>query len=57
MENVMSVAVDLGYIKIPAGTLIEIDEIKNYPHENLVIITTGSQGEPMSALSRIFIGP
>jgi len=53
MENVMSVAVDLGYIKIPAGTLIEIDEIKNYPHENLVIITTGSQGEPMSALSRM----
>ena len=41
------------YIKIPAGTLIEIDEIQNYPHENLVIITTGSQGEPMSALSRM----
>jgi ribonuclease J len=53
MENVMSVAVDLGYIKIPDGILIGIDEIQNYPHENLVIITTGSQGEPMSALSRM----
>ena len=53
MVNVMSVAVELGYIKVPNGTLIDIDQIQNYPDERMVIITTGSQGEPMSALSRM----
>lgn len=53
MVNVMSVAVELGYIKVPSGTLIDIDQIQNYPEDRMVIITTGSQGEPMSALSRM----
>lgn len=53
MENVISVAGELGYLKLPEGVLISIDLIKNYPPEQLVIITTGSQGEPMSALHRI----
>ena len=53
MINVVSVASELGYLNVPDEVLIEIDMIKNYPPENLVIITTGSQGEPLSALHRI----
>ena len=53
MVNVISVAGELGYINIPKGTLIEVDSIKNYPPEATVIITTGSQGESMAALSRM----
>lgn len=53
MENVVEVASLLGYIKIPKGTLISIDDIKKYDPSKLVICTTGSQGEPMSALSRM----
>ena len=53
MINVVSVASELGYLNVPDDVLIEIDMIKNYPPENLVIITTGSQGEPLSALHRI----
>ncbi|MCC8138188.1 MAG: ribonuclease J [Clostridiales bacterium] len=53
MVTVISTASELGYIKIPEHTLIEIDEMKNYTDEQLVLITTGSQGEPMAALSRI----
>ncbi len=53
MVNVISVAVELGYIKVPSGTLIDIDQIQHYPDDRMVIITTGSQGEPMSALSRM----
>ena len=53
MLNVMTIASELGYIKIPDNTLINIDEAKNYPDEKLVYITTGSQGENMAALSRI----
>lgn len=53
MENVVNVAIELGYIKIPRGTLIDINEIGNYPLDKIVVITTGSQGEPMSALSRM----
>ncbi len=53
MENVISVAGELGYLKVPDGVMIDIDLIRNYPPEKLVIITTGSQGEPMSALHRI----
>ena len=53
MENVLSAAIELGYMKIPKNTLIDIDEIGRYPKEKLVIITTGSQGEPMAALSRM----
>lgn len=53
MENVLSAAIDLGYMNIPKNTLIDLDEIGRYPKEKLVIITTGSQGEPMSALTRM----
>ncbi|MBE6728512.1 MAG: ribonuclease J [Ruminococcaceae bacterium] len=53
MLNVISVASELGYLNVPEGILIEIDMIKNYPPEQLVIVTTGSQGEPLSALHRI----
>ncbi len=53
LENVVSIASELGYINVPAGTLIGIDEVKKYSDDQLVIITTGSQGEPMSALSRM----
>ena len=53
MENVVEVASTLGYINIPEKVLISIDEIKKYKPNQLVIITTGSQGEAMSALSRM----
>lgn len=55
MESVVSAATELGYIKNINGTLIDISDINKYPPEKLVIITTGSQGEPMSALSRMAI--
>lgn len=53
MVNVIGTAADLGYIDIPEGTLIDIDHLKDYPLEKTVIITTGSQGESMAALSRM----
>lgn len=56
MLNVMTVSQELGYISMPEGTLIDIDKIGNYNPEQLVIITTGSQGEPMAALSRMSVG-
>ncbi len=56
MENVVTLAIELGYLNIPAGTLVDLKKIKNIPDDKLVIITTGSQGEPMSALSRIATG-
>ncbi len=56
LENVVAIASELGYMRIPEGTLISIEEIKNYSDDRLVIITTGSQGEPMSALSRMASG-
>jgi len=55
MESVVSAATELGYIKNANGTLIDITDINKFPPEKLVIITTGSQGEPMSALSRMAI--
>lgn len=55
MVNIVSVAEELGYINIPDGVLIDLNDIKKYPDEQLVIITTGSQGEPMSGLSRMSI--
>ena len=45
MVNIISVASELGYLRIPENTLIEIDQVKNYPDEKVVLITTGSQGE------------
>lgn len=53
MENVVSIAEELGYIRIPKGTLLDINKTKKIPDKELVIITTGSQGEPMSALARM----
>ena len=53
MVNVIGTASELGYIKIPEGTLIDIEQLKNYPPEKTVLITTGSQGESMAALSRM----
>ena len=56
MENILKVAVALGYMTIPDDTLVSIDRIKDYPDERVVIVTTGSQGETMSALSRMAFG-
>ena len=53
MVNVISTAEELGYISIPENTLITLEEMRNYPDEKLVLITTGSQGESMAALSRM----
>jgi len=53
MVNVVKVAMNLGYLNVPEGVMLDIDNIDKYPPEKLVIITTGSQGEPMSALSRM----
>ncbi|WP_204486588.1 ribonuclease J [Caldicoprobacter guelmensis] len=53
LANVVSVAVELGYLDIPKKTLIEVDKVDSYPADKVVIITTGTQGEPMSALTRM----
>lgn len=53
MENISKVAMDLGYLHIPEGTMINVDDIGNYRNEEITIITTGSQGESMAALARI----
>ena len=53
MENILKVALELGYLNVPDKTLIELSQINRYPKEQLVVITTGSQGEPMSALYRM----
>lgn len=53
MTNVVSVATELGYLKVPESVIIDIESIRHYTPDKLVIITTGSQGEPMSALHRM----
>ena len=53
MLNVMGIAVELGYLDVPEGVLIDIDLLNRYPKEKVVLVTTGSQGEPMSALARM----
>ena len=53
MVNIISVASELGYLNVPENTLLETDQLKNYPREKTTIITTGSQGESMAALSRM----
>ena len=53
MENVLKVSVELGYLKIPNGTLVDINAIKSLPKNKIVIVSTGSQGENMSALYRM----
>ncbi|WP_353096720.1 ribonuclease J [Tissierella praeacuta] len=56
MTNTIGVALELGYLHIQDGTLIDINEMNKYPSNEITLITTGSQGEPMSALSRIAAG-
>ncbi len=56
LENLVEVGSELGYLKVPRNILISIDNINDYPDDKLVIITTGSQGEPMSALTKIAHG-
>ena len=56
MQNVIAKAVELNYVRIPEGMLIDIEDVNKYPPEKLVICTTGSQGEPLSALSRMSSG-
>ena len=56
MVNIIDTAMSLGYLQIPENTLIDIEQIKNYPDDRTVIITTGSQGESMAALSRMASG-
>ena len=53
MENIMKVSTELGYMKVPKNTLVDMNRIKNLPPEQQVIVTTGSQGEEMSALYRM----
>jgi len=53
LENVVNISAELGYLNIPEGIVIDINMINRYPADKLVIITTGSQGEPMSALTRM----
>ncbi|MEI3174261.1 MAG: ribonuclease J [Lachnospiraceae bacterium] len=53
MVNVISTAAELGYLNIPENTLIDLEQMKNYPDDQMVLITTGSQGESMAALSRM----
>ena len=53
MVNIISIASELGYLNIPENTLIEVEKMKDYPDEQMVLITTGSQGESMAALSRM----
>ena len=65
LENVVAVASELGYLKVPEGILVKLDMINRYSDHEIVLITTGSQGEPMSALTRmafsdhrkVFVGP
>ena len=52
MVNIVEIAAQLGYLRIPDKTLVDINRIKNLKDEQIVIVTTGSQGEPMSALTR-----
>ena len=53
MENIVQVAIELGYLTIDKDSFVSIDAINKYPNEQVTIITTGSQGEPMSALARM----
>lgn len=53
MVNVVNISMELGYLKVPEGKIIDIDEIHRYPANQILILTTGSQGEPMAGLSRM----
>jgi len=56
MVNVINVGMELGYLKVPDGLLVDIDQVGQYAPEKMCIVTTGSQGEPMSALTRMAMG-
>ena len=56
MENVVDIALDLGYLSVPANLIWEVQELQDLPPDNVVLLTTGSQGEPFSALTRIGAG-
>ena len=56
LENTTAISIDLGYMRVSEGVILPIDKLRNYRDEDVVIITTGSQGEPMSALSRMALG-
>ncbi|MBR4907407.1 MAG: ribonuclease J [Acidaminococcaceae bacterium] len=56
MVNVVNISLKLDYLKVPEGLLIDIDDIRNYTNDKVVVICTGSQGEPMSALTRMSMG-
>ena len=53
MVHVIEKATELGYLKVPKGIMIDIDEMNRYPDDQIVLVTTGSQGEPLSALTRM----
>ncbi len=53
MVNVVDISHELGYLDVPAGTLVELEEVRHLPKDKIVILTTGSQGEPLSALARL----
>lgn len=53
MVNVVEIAQELGYLHVPRGTIVELEEVRHLPREKVVILTTGSQGEPLSALARL----
>lgn len=56
MENVVAKAIELGYLHVPEGIMVPVDSIDRYPANQIIVVTTGSQGEPMSALSRMANG-
>ena len=56
MENMVAASAELGYMTVPPDTLVDINKIQHYPREQQLIITTGSQGESMSALYRMAFG-
>lgn len=57
MVNIISIASELGYLSLPDNILIDVEQLRSYPDEQTVIITTGSQGESMAALSRMATVP
>ncbi|HON86616.1 MAG TPA: ribonuclease J [Bacillota bacterium] len=56
MEDVVEVAISMGFLQVPMGTMIDVDDADRYPASRIVILSTGSQGEPLSALSRMSVG-
>jgi len=56
MEAVVEVSMNMGFLRAPLGILIDVDDINKYPHSKMVVLSTGSQGEPLSALARMSLG-